>query len=82
MIGQLIRNMLMIYGNYSFIILPITVGALGYVPKCIFKNIQNFGFTKNETKKLIKKLRRFQLKHCYSSLTSHFQVLTMRFFNE
>ena len=54
--------MLMIYGNYSFIILPITVGALGYVPKCIFKNIQNFGFTKNETKKLIKKLREVSVK--------------------
>ena len=52
----------MIYGNYSFIILPITVGALGYVPKCIFKNIQNFGFTKNETKKLIKKLREVSVK--------------------
>ena len=52
----------MIYGNYSFIILPITVGALGYVPKCKFKNIQNFGFTKNETKKLIKKLREVSVK--------------------
>ena len=62
MIGQLIRNMLMIYGNYSFIILPITVGALEYVPKRIFKNIQNFGFTKNETKKLIKKLREVSVK--------------------
>ena len=54
--GPLIRNMQMMYKNYSFMIIPIVVGDLGHVPKCIFTNIQNLGFTKSETKKLAKKL--------------------------
>ena len=33
------------------------VSALGHVPKCIFTNIQNLGFTKRKTKKLVKKLQ-------------------------
>ena len=55
--GPLIRNMQTMYENYSFMFIPIIVGALGYVPKCIFTNIQNLDFTKNETKKLVKKLQ-------------------------
>ena len=47
----------MMYENYSFMFTSITVGALGHIPKCIFTNIQNLGFTKNETKKLVKKLQ-------------------------
>ena len=42
--------------NYSFMCITIIVGALGQVPKYIFTNIQNLGFTKKETKKLVKKL--------------------------
>ena len=38
-------------------VIPIIVGALGHVPECLFTNIQNLDFTKNETKKLAKKLQ-------------------------
>ena len=55
--GPLIRNMQMMYENDSFMFIPIIVGALGHVPKCIFTNIENLGFTKNKTKKLVKKLQ-------------------------
>ena len=55
--GPLIRNMQIMYENYSFMFIPIIVGALGHVPKCIFTNIENLGFTKNKTKKLVKKLQ-------------------------
>ena len=55
--GPSIRNMQMMYENYSFMFIQIIVGALGHAPKCIFTNIQNLGFTKNETKKLVKKLQ-------------------------
>ena len=55
--GPLIRNMQMMYENYGFMFIPIIVGALGHVPKCIFTNIENLGFTKNKTKKLVKKLQ-------------------------
>ena len=37
--------------------IPIIVGALGHIPKCIFTNIENLGFTKIKTKKLVKKLQ-------------------------
>ena len=37
--------------------IPIIVGTLGHVPNCIFTNIQNLGFTKSKTKKLVKKLQ-------------------------
>ena len=57
----LIRNMQMMYENYSFMFIPIIVGTLGHVPNCIFTNIQNLGFTKNETKKLVKKLHPLSL---------------------
>ena len=47
----------MMYENYSFMFITIIVGALGHVPKFIFTNIQNLGFTKNETKQLLEKLQ-------------------------
>ena len=59
--GPLIRNMQMMYENYSFMFIPIIVGGLGLVPKCIFTNIRNFGFPKNETKKLVRKLQPLSL---------------------
>ena len=31
--GMLIRNMLILYSDYKFNIIPIIVGALGYIPK-------------------------------------------------
>ena len=37
--------------------IPIIIGALGHIPKCIFTNIQNLSFTKSETKNLVKKLQ-------------------------
>ena len=49
--------MQMMYENYRFMFIPIIVGVLGHVPECLFTNIQNLGFTKNETKKLAKKLQ-------------------------
>ena len=50
--GPLIKNIQMIYGNYSFMFISVIVGALRHVPKYIFTNIQNLGFTKNKTKNL------------------------------
>ena len=58
--GPLIRNMQMMYENYSFMFIPIIVGALGYVPKCIFTNIQNLGFTKPKEKTLLRKYKFYQ----------------------
>ena len=37
--------------------ITIIFGALGHIPKCIFIYIQKLGITKNETKKVVKKLQ-------------------------
>ena len=37
--GPLIKNMQMMYENYSFMFILIVVSALGHVPKCIFTDI-------------------------------------------
>ena len=52
--GSLIRNIQVIFENYSFVFISIIVGALGHLPKHIFTSIQNLGLTKNETKILLR----------------------------
>ena len=45
--------MQILYRDYRFEFLPIIVGALGYMPKCLFKYMEDLGFQKNEAKKHI-----------------------------
>ena len=33
--GSLIRNLQIMYPHYKFRMVPIVIGALGYVPKCL-----------------------------------------------
>ena len=54
--GPLIRNMQMMYPKYRFVMVPIIIGALGYVPKCIVKNLEDLGFEKKDIKNIIRKL--------------------------
>ena len=55
--GPLIRNMQLMYKDYKFTFIPIIVGALGTIPKCLNENIQTLGLTKTESKTLIKRLQ-------------------------
>ena len=55
--GALIRNLQIMYPQYKFEMVPIIVGALGYVPKCLTKYIEQLGFNAVETRKLIRKLQ-------------------------
>ena len=55
--GPLIRNMQMMYPAYKFKFVPIIVGALGYVPTCLKQNISELGFSKKESKELVRKLQ-------------------------
>ena len=52
--GSLIRNIQVIFENYSFVFIPIIVGTLGHLSKRRFTSIQNLGLTKNETKILLR----------------------------
>ena len=55
--GPLVRNMQIMYPEYKFQMVPIIVGALGYVPKSLKEYIEELGFSKNETKRHINKMQ-------------------------
>ena len=46
--APLIRNMQIMYPEYRFNMVPIIIGALGYVPKCLQEYMELLGFTKKE----------------------------------
>ena len=50
--------MQILYRDYRFEIIPIVVGALGYIPKCLFNYREDLKFKKNEAKKHIDTMQR------------------------
>ena len=54
----LLRVMQILYRDYRFEVIPIVVGALGYIPKCLFKYMEDLGFKKNEAKRHINTMQR------------------------
>ena len=55
--GPLIRNLQIMYPHYKSQMVPIVIGALGYVPKCLEMYIHQLGFNKIKTEKLVRKLQ-------------------------
>ena len=55
--APLIRNLQIMHPTYRFQMIPIIVGALGYVPKCLKDYIKLCGFDNIETNKLIRKFQ-------------------------
>ena len=55
--GPLICNLQIMYLHYKFQMVPIVIGALGYVPKCLEMYIHQLGLNKTETEKLVRKLQ-------------------------
>ena len=51
------RNMQLPYPNYRFEMLPILVGAHGYVPSCLFNYMNDLGFEKKKTFRHISKMQ-------------------------
>ena len=43
--------------QYKFNMIPIIVGALGYIPKCLTSYLQDLGFDKNELTVYIEKMQ-------------------------
>ena len=43
--GLLIRNLRIMYPQYKFNMIPIIVGALGYIPKCLTSYLQDLDIT-------------------------------------
>ena len=73
--GPLIRNLQIMYPHYKFQMVPIVIGALGYVPKCLEVYIHQLGFNKTETEKLVRKLQNLSasgtVKICKTFLSFH-----------
>ena len=55
--GPLIRNMQMMYPKYKFKMIPVVIGALGYVSKHLQDHLEKLGFTNVESRRLIRKLQ-------------------------
>ena len=51
--GPLIRSLQIMYPQYKFQMVPIVIGALGYIPKFLEMYIHQLGFHKIETEKLV-----------------------------
>ena len=48
--GPLIRNLQIMYPHYKFQMVPIVIGALGYVPKCLEMYIHQLGLIRLKQK--------------------------------
>ena len=48
--GPLICNLQIIYRHYKFQMVPIVIGALGYVPKCLEMYIHQLGLIRLKQK--------------------------------
>ena len=55
--ASLLRNMQKIYPDYRFEMMPTIVGALGFVPSCLFNYMTILGFEKKETLRHINKMQ-------------------------
>ena len=53
----LLRNLQMLYQGYKFEMVPIIVGALGYVPKELKTNLEKLNFNEKEVKSITRKLQ-------------------------
>ena len=47
----------MMYNDYKFEMIPIIIGAFGFVPNDLKASLENLNFVKKETKSLIRKLQ-------------------------
>ena len=55
--AALLRNLQMLYQGYKFEMVPIIVGALGYVPKELKTNLEKLNFNEKEVKSITRKLQ-------------------------
>ena len=55
--GPLIRNLQIMYPKYKFGMIPIIVGAMGYIPVCLKSYVMQLGFSQKESLKMIRKLQ-------------------------
>ena len=54
--APLLRNLRMMYNDYKFKMIPIIIGAFGFVPNDLKTSLGNVNVDKKETKSLIRKL--------------------------
>jgi len=55
--GPLVRNLQIMYNDYTFKMLPIIVGALGTIPKATRESLIKLGFPKRDINRIIRKMQ-------------------------
>ena len=55
--GPLLRNLQSLYPEYKLEMIPIVIGALGYVPNCLTQYLRQLGFNIIELRKIIRKMQ-------------------------
>ena len=55
--GPLLRNLQILYPEYKFEMIPIVVGALGYVLNCLTQYLSQLGFNNIKIRKIIRKMQ-------------------------
>lgn len=55
--AALLRNLQLLYHDYKFEMVPIIIGALGYVPKDLKINLEKLNFNEKEVKAMTRKLQ-------------------------
>ena len=60
----LLQNLQMLYHDYEFEMIPIIVGALGFVLKELKTNLEKLNFNEKEVKALQENYRLYSLRDC------------------
>ena len=55
--APLMRNLQMMYNDYKFEMVPIVIGAFGFIPKDLKTSLESLNFDKKEVKCIIRKLQ-------------------------
>ena len=55
--GPLLRNLHIFYPEYKFEMIPVVVGALGYLPKCLTQYLCQLDFTTIEIRQMNRKMQ-------------------------
>ena len=55
--GPLVRNLQTMYPKYKFQVIPVVIGPMGYISKCLISYLKMIGFNENESEVSISKLQ-------------------------
>ena len=69
--AALLRNLQMLYQDCKFEMIPIIVGALGYVSKDLKTNLEKLNFDEKEVKSITRKLQTISVSRTVKIMTNY-----------